>query len=180
MFSWLFLFAWFNSECHNKTGRILTPFGLNQLGYPQVQFRIGDKVIKFYVHRLVCEAFLPNPNNYPDVNHIDGVKSNNFVGNLEWCSTSHNIHEAVYTGLKKTFAGACTCIRPVNAFQLGTGNVEEFPSVQEAARELGVDPRRVSTSALGQRKSSVDGWVFWYDEDQYEHHEWLMWKIGRT
>lgn len=47
------------------------------------------------IHRLVAETFIPNPNNYLEVNHIDMVKTNNIVSNLEWCNRKHNINEAI-------------------------------------------------------------------------------------
>ena len=53
----------------------------------------------FSVHRLVAKTFIENPNNYKDVNHIDGDKTNNCEDNLEWCTRSYNIRHAFDTGL---------------------------------------------------------------------------------
>lgn len=61
----------------------------------------GGKTKCFKIHRLVAEAFIPNPENKPQVNHKDGNPSNNFLDNLEWVSGSENIRHAIDTGLLK-------------------------------------------------------------------------------
>ena len=59
----------------------------------------GKRYIKC-VHRLVAETFIPNPNDKPQVNHMDGNKENNAVTNLEWCTCSENQYHGFNTGLK--------------------------------------------------------------------------------
>ncbi len=77
-------------------GGILTPI-LSKNGYYTVMLSPCRVPVK--VHRLVASAFIPNPNNLPCVNHIDGDKLNNSVDNLEWCTSSHNSKHAVGLGL---------------------------------------------------------------------------------
>ena len=74
---------------NDKTGNILTNV-LRQPGYYQITL-YNPKRTLHYVHRLVADAFIPNPNNYPCVNHIDECKTNNDISNLEWCNFQHNI-----------------------------------------------------------------------------------------
>lgn len=76
---------------NDKSGKQLKPY--NMLGYTQVTLRHGGMSVKHTIHRLVAKAFIPNPEGKPQVNHIDGIRSNNCVDNLEWC-TSHenNLH----------------------------------------------------------------------------------------
>lgn len=59
-------------------------------GYEYVLLSNNNKKKKHKIHRLVADAFIPNPNNYPCVNHIDENKQNNNVQNLEWCTVSYN------------------------------------------------------------------------------------------
>ena len=68
--------------------------------YHYVQFWRKDKPTHKAVHRLVAEAFIPNPENKPIVNHLDGNKHNNAVDNLEWATHSENHKHAFATGLR--------------------------------------------------------------------------------
>lgn len=70
-------------------------------GYLGVTLSFNGKVQQVCIHQLVARAFLPNPENKPQVNHIDGDKSNNKVTNLEWVTASENNYHACKTGLRK-------------------------------------------------------------------------------
>ena len=72
----------------NKHGRILKPE--IRRGYYSVDLMKNGKRYKFRVHRLVAEAFVPNPDNLPQVNHKDEDRLNNIVSNLEWCDNTYN------------------------------------------------------------------------------------------
>jgi len=69
--------------------------------YLQVSLWSNGKDHKRYIHRLVAKAFIPNPENKPQVNHKDGDKCNNAVNNLEWNTRSENVKHAISTGLNK-------------------------------------------------------------------------------
>ena len=82
----------------NFNFHILKPFD-NGTGYLQLGL-YKNKKRKFYLlHRLIAEAFINNPYNYPIINHINGVKSDNRIENLEWCTAKHNTNHAFKTGL---------------------------------------------------------------------------------
>lgn len=71
----------------------------DKLGYLRVRFSLGNLKFTYKVHRLVAESFIENPENLPQVNHIDGNKTNNCVGNLEWVNNSQNQIHAIKTNL---------------------------------------------------------------------------------
>lgn len=68
-------------------------------GYPMVVFSVGNKRVGKKIHRLVAEAFIPNPKNKPQVNHKNGQKEDNSVENLEWCTSLENIRHSFEKGL---------------------------------------------------------------------------------
>lgn len=86
--------------CYGKT---LKPH-LDRDGYLKIEIgRNEPKAKKYFIHSLVAKAFLPNPNNFPQVNHIDGNKFNNQIENLQWCDVFINNKHAFDTGLNKSF-----------------------------------------------------------------------------
>ena len=95
-----------------KDGRLkeLAQHGISRgRRYLCVRPSINGKQVTFYVHRLVAEAFLHNPKNLPQVNHIDGNPRNNNIENLEWCTASHNIRHAYNTGLINVYRQHRVC-----------------------------------------------------------------------
>ena len=75
---------------------------LNSKGYVRANLKKDGKRYDFTIHRLVAIAFIPNPLNKPQVNHINGVKTDNRVENLEWCTNSENIIHSVKMRLVET------------------------------------------------------------------------------
>lgn len=108
-----------------KSGRELNAG--DSMGYPNVNLLKGGKQRSCKVHRLVAEAFIPNPLGMRTVNHIDGVKTNNAIENLEWATYSGNNNHAYKYGLKRQAAAVCS-LNPASGFG------EWFYSAAEAVR----------------------------------------------
>lgn len=80
---------------NNHGAKVLKPEKIvshyhTKCGYCQIDLSVDGKKYKRYVHRLVAEAFIPNPDNFPEVNHKDENKDNNLADNLEWCTRKYN------------------------------------------------------------------------------------------
>jgi hypothetical protein len=80
--------------------KILKP-SLNKRGYLYIWLCKNAKYKGFRIHRIVAKTFIPNPENKPQVNHIDRNVLNNCVDNLEWCTNSENMNHAKTTGFRK-------------------------------------------------------------------------------
>lgn len=74
---------------NSKTGKIIKPY-INNTGYYIYNLWQKGKQYKFLAHRLIAQAFIPNPNNYPEIDHIDGKPENNRVENLRWVTHKEN------------------------------------------------------------------------------------------
>jgi len=138
-----------------KTKRIFNP-SCNNSGYLFVTLHLEGKVSlngqkSYAVHRLVTMAFLPNPEKLSSVNHINGIKTDNRLKNLEWCTRSENQIHATVTGLRKQAK------RVID----GKGNV--YMSAGDAARKLGVFPSHVIRVCNGELKQAK-GHIFSYVE----------------
>jgi hypothetical protein len=81
--------------------RFITP-KTNRDGYIKYRAALNGKHVRYSAHRLVAMAFIPNPNSSETINHINGIKSDNRVDNLEWATRAENIIHAVKTNLFKT------------------------------------------------------------------------------
>lgn len=137
---------------NKKTNRILIPF--IRSGYPTVLLPIGNgKARHFPLHKLVASAFLPNPCNYPQINHKDQNKLNPCVENLEWCTCKYNINygDAIYrrTSNMMSHAPEVVCLE--------TGKI--YQNQSQAAQELRLDQGNMSRTLSGKGKS-VGGYHF--------------------
>lgn len=142
-----------NGRTRKKVGVVLKQFITNK-GYPYVMVNKDYKQHLKTVHRLVAEAFIPNPNNYPVVNHKDEDKTNNCVENLEWCTQSHNmtwndVHKKVAAKLKGKPSH-----RRMPVIDVNTGIV--YCSRSEAAEKLGIRWNNIIDMCNGV-KDSING-----------------------
>ena len=126
-------------------------------GYNRMELSIEGKRKKFKVHRLVSLAFIPNPDNLPEVNHKDECKTNNNVSNLEWCSKSYNINY----GTRNERCGEKNLnrkdqSRPVKQFTKDGRFIAEYPSIAEVERQTGYINSYISSCCKGRRKSAYN------------------------
>lgn len=144
--------------------RIVKPHTING-GYLNICLSKNSKKNWYLVHRLVAEAFIPNPNNLPFINHRDECKTNNIVDNLEWCTRQYNnTYGTCIQRMVKKKRGIYNTKKSKTVFQytLDGEFVKEFPSVAEVERQLGYNNSNISECCLGKRKTAY-GYIWKYN-----------------
>lgn len=123
-------------------------------GYVRVKLNFGDRSKKFMVHRLVAMAFIENPNNKPQVDHIDRDRTNNNASNLQWVSAKENSNLAVERGSRDTMLYVFT--------NTETGEVLNFSNRHKMLKHFGkVCLRYLRQIADGTRKPMAGAWENW-------------------
>jgi hypothetical protein len=132
-------------------------------GYRMVHLRKNGKQISSTVHRLVAETFIPNLDNKPQVNHKNGIRTDNRVENLEWVTAQENILHSLRTLRKKGPYVPPKYIKQgqINhiVYLIKNNNIEEiYFGMDEAAKSLGVSVSTISRRCSGYHKKNK-GWV---------------------
>lgn len=131
----------------HRSNRFLKPAG-GKGNYQMILLQVNGKRKYEYVHRLVAMAYIPNPHNYPEVNHMDEVRDHNWYLNLEWCTRAYNLNYGTRLEQIRT---------PVMCEETG----KTYTSIQQAARELNVNAGDVWGVAQGKIKQAK-GYHFRY------------------
>lgn len=145
-----------------KGTTMLSPW--SQYGYSIVGLWKNGKCKKNRVHRLVAEAFIPNPNNLPSINHIDENKTNNIVSNLEWCSVGYNNSYGNRTQkMLSTYKmkNTSNCEREVEQHSLSGELLAVYKSLSEASRITGLSIGNLSSVCNKKSHRNTLGGYLW-------------------
>lgn len=148
---------------HKNT--ILKPYKMPN-GYLQVCLYKHQESEKKYIHRLVAEAFIDNPLNLPQINHIDENKANNCVENLEWCTHADNmLHGSRRTRQIETLQKNKKLWKAVDCFGINGELLCTFESIKFASQKTGVSETSIALCCKGKpHYKTAGGYVWKYHE----------------
>lgn len=164
---------------HTDKEKILTPVPRRR-GYLGIRLTKDNKRKIFQIHRLVAVAFIPNPNNLPQVNHVDEDKTNNCVDNLEWCDAKynnaygtrierisntlkgHNVSEET----KKKISNSLS--KPILQFDTKENFITKWKSASDVERKLGIKGCQIAGCCKGKKRYKTAGGYKWGYAEYYE------------
>ena len=129
-----------------KSQKFLKP-RVNNNGYLFVDLYKDGKRKKYYIHKLVSQAFLPNPNNLTEVDHIDNDKMHNYLNNLQWITHKDNVRKS--------------CNKPILQYDLDGNLIREWPS----ATDVGSEVRLNIVQCLRGKNKTAYGFIWKYKND---------------
>lgn len=154
-----------------KTAKILKS-QISGKGYKTVCLHKNNVPHTNQLHRLIAQAFIPNPNNYPQINHIDGNKTNNNINNLEWCDQSYNIKEAYRLGLMPRYRSGSFVKKhnrnklvPILQYDLQGNFVKKWDSIKGASlsfANISNHPQNNISGVLQNRRKTAFGYIWRY------------------
>lgn len=127
-------------------------------GYYTIGLRKNNLRKWYYVHRLVAQAFIPNSNNLPQINHKDENKLNNCVDNLEWCSASYNNS---YGNRLEKVSRSNKLKKKVLQFDINGNMLQEYNSIAEASKITNVDRKGISNCINKKNNRKTAGGYIW-------------------
>lgn len=140
----------------NKKERLLKP-SFDKCGYLKARLSKNNKSIQKFIHRLVAEAFIPNPNNLPQVNHKNEIKTDNRVENLEWCTQKYNI---LY-GTAKIREAKTKHRYYVEQYDLNGNFIKKWHSLKDIEKNTKYKKNNIQQNCLGNNKTAY-GYLWKY------------------
>ena len=124
---------------------------ISTYGYYKLCISIDAKRYDLLAHRLIAEAFIPNPDSKHQINHINGIKTDNSIKNLEWVSSIENMKHAKLTGLLaiQPKGKANKLSKKLYQYDLNGNLIKEWTGIKEACRVLKIDPSNMSRHFSG-------------------------------
>ena len=162
--------VWDKGGFYKTVAERILKVGKGGKGYSQVILCKEGKGKSYKIHRLVASAFCENPSGYNEVNHKDENKENNRADNLEWCSRSYNCSyndRAKKAG--KKLRNNPNQSKPILGVDKVTGLILEFPSINEAVRQLRIKQSHIWECCNGRRNSA--GGFYWLYAEQDDDTE---------
>ena len=144
----------------------------DKYGYLQVNFTKNGKLYTHKVHRLVAQAFIPNPENKPCIDHVNTIRTDNRLENLEWCTNKENCNNPLTKIKHKDYylthvGGKHPCAKKYIQFSKDGDLIRVWDSAVDVYNAIGVNPKHISACCTAKRKTAGGSKWEYYNTDRY-------------